>query len=105
LSINPKEQKEAQLLEAFKKADLTEEQQKKAREIMDAAGDKAKAIKTDAKLGEDEKKMKFDEINKDKNDKLKEAMGEVKYKAFQQARKYQKEAAAKTMETTAPIKE
>ncbi len=99
-----KAKKEADLVEAFKSAGLTDEEQKKAKEIMDAAGEKSKVVKQNTTLSEDDKKAKFEEINKEKNTKLKEAMGEAKFKAFQAARKLQKENAAKT-EAVAPVKE
>lgn len=96
-----KAKKEADLVEAFKRADLTEEQQKKAREVLDASNEKSKAIKTDAKLNDDEKKLKVEELYKERNEQLKEVMGEFKYKAFKQAQKAQKEAAS----AAAPVKE
>jgi hypothetical protein len=100
-----KAKKEADLVEAFKKADLTDEQQKKAREVLDAANEKSKAIKADSKLTDEEKKAKAEEVKKEKNEKLKEAMGEFKYKAFTQAQKAQKEAAPTMQAPTAPVKE
>lgn len=89
-----KAKKEAELAEAFKSAGLTADEEKKAREVLDAIGEKSKAIKIDATLSEDARKAKLDELNKEKNDKLKEVMGETKFKAYQQAKKKQKEAAA-----------
>lgn len=97
-----KAKQEADLAEAFRRADLTPDQEKKAREIMAEASAKNKDIKMDAKLSEDEKKAKMKEVNDAKNDKLKEAMGEPKYKAFQTARKAQKEA---MKGSEAPVKE
>ena len=100
-----KAKKEADLVEAFKKADLTDEQQKKAREVLDASNEKSKAIRADSKLTDEEKKAKAEEVKKEKNDKLKEVLGELKYKAFMQAQKAQKEAAPTMQAPAAPVKE
>lgn len=97
-----KAKKEADLVEAFKRADLSEEQQKKAREAMDEASAKNKEVRADAKLAEEAKQAKIKENNDAKNDRLKEIMGDVKYKAFKQAQKAQKEMA--TLQA-APAKE
>ncbi|MFY7965043.1 MAG: hypothetical protein ACOVO1_09120, partial [Chitinophagaceae bacterium] len=43
-----KAKKEADLVEAFKRADLTDEQQKKAREVLDASNTKSKEVKADS---------------------------------------------------------
>ena len=96
-----KEQKEANLVESFKRAELTEEQQKKAREIMAESSAKNKEVKADTKLTEDEKKVKFKANADEKNAKLKELMGDVKYKAYTQAQKALKEA----VQPNAPVKE
>jgi hypothetical protein len=100
-----KAKKEADLVEAFKRADLTDEQQKKAREVLDATNEKSKAVKTDLKLTDEEKKAKSEELKKEKNEKLKEVMGEFKYKAFTQAQKVQREAAATIQAPAVPVKE
>jgi hypothetical protein len=100
-----KAKKESDLVEAFKKADLNDEQQKNVRETLDASNEKSKAIKSDSKLSEDEKKAKLDEVYKERNEKLKEIMGEMKHKAYKQAQKAQKEAAATMQATIAPVKE
>ena len=96
-----KEQKEANLVESFKRAELSEEQQKKAREIMAESSAKNKEVKADTKLTEEEKKVKFKANADDKNAKLKELMGEAKYKAYTQAQKALKEA----VQMAAPVKE
>jgi len=62
-----KEQKEAQLVEAFKTAGLTAEEQSKARQVLDEANAKGKEVKADAKLTDDEKKAKNKEISDTKN--------------------------------------
>lgn len=88
-----KEKKEAELVEAFKKAGLTAEEQKKCRAILDASNEKTKPVKADESLDDDAKKEKLDAIYKDRNDNLKATMGEAKYKIFKATQKAQKEAA------------
>lgn len=100
-----KAKKEAELAEAFKKAELTEEQQKNARAVLDAYNEKSKALKADAAMSADDRKAKIDELSKEKNEKLKEVMGEAKNKLFKQAQKSQKEAAAANQAPIAPVKE
>jgi len=100
-----KAKKEAELAEAFKKAELTDEQQKNARSVLDAFNEKSKAIKADAAMSADDRKAKLDEINKEKNEKLKEVMGEAKNKIFKQVQKAQKEASSAVAAPTAPVKE
>ncbi len=98
-----KEQKEANLVEAFKKAELTDDQQKAARSVLDASNEKSKAVKNDASISEEDKKSKLDEVYKEKNEKLKEVMGEAKHKVFKQTQKAQKDAAA--VMPASPVKE
>ncbi len=84
--------KEADLVELFKRADLTADQEKQVRAAMDEASAKNKVIKSDAALSEDDKKAKMKEVSDAKNAKLKEIMGADKYKAYNTAKKAQKEA-------------
>ncbi len=84
--------KEADLIEVFKKAELTDEQQKQTRAALDEFSAQSKIVKNDASLGEDEKKGKLKELSDTKNSKLKEAMGVAKYKAYNAAKREQKEA-------------
>jgi hypothetical protein len=54
-----------------------------------------KALKADASLSEEDKKAKSKEYSNDvRNPKLNEVIGEAKSKAFREAQKAQKEAAA-----------
>ncbi len=89
-----KAKKEADLMEAFTKAGLSDDQQLQCRAAMDASSELSKPIKADASLAEDVKKAKLDAIVKDRNDKLKTIMGDDKYKIFKATQKAQKEAAA-----------
>lgn len=91
-----KAKKEAELMEAFTKAELNAGQQAECRAILTASNDQTKPIKADATLSEDAKKEKLEAIYKERNDKLKAVMGDAKYKVFKATQKAQKEAAAKT---------
>ena len=90
-----KAKQEADLVEAFKQAGLTEDEQKKFREITAEANAKNKATKADAKLSEEQKQAAIKEANDAKNAMLKDALG-AKYKPLMQIRKTQKEAATAT---------
>jgi predicted transglutaminase-like cysteine proteinase len=96
---------EADLVEAFKQAGLTDEEQKKFREITAEANEKNKVTKADTKLSEEEKQTAIKATNDAKNAKLKDALG-PKYKTLTQVRKAQKDAPNSTMPApTAPVKE
>ena len=88
-----KAKKESDLLEAFKTAGVTDEEQQKVRAIMDESSAFGKALKADATLSEEEKTAKSKEYGKAKDSRLKELLGAEKYKAFKDVQKAQKEAA------------
>ncbi len=88
-----KAKKESDLLEAFKTAGVTDEEQQKVRAIMDESSAFGKALKADATLSEEEKTAKSKEYGKAKDARLKELLGAEKYKAFKDVQKAQKEAA------------
>jgi len=88
-----KAKKETDLLEAFKTAGVTEDEQQKVRTIMDESSAFGKALKADASLSEEEKTAKSKEYGKAKDARLKELLGAEKYKAFKDVQKAQKEAA------------
>ena len=88
-----KAKKESDLLEAFKTAGVTDEEQQKVRAIMDESSAFGKALKADASLSEEEKTAKSKEYGKAKDGRLKELLGAEKYKAFKDVQKAQKEAA------------
>ena len=88
-----KAKKESDLLEAFKTAGITDEEQQKVRAIMDESSAFGKALKADASLSEEEKTAKSKEYGKAKDARLKELLGAEKYKAFKDVQKAQKEAA------------
>ena len=88
-----KAKKESDLLEAFKTAGITDEEQQKVRAIMDESSAFGKALKADASLSEEEKTAKSKEYGKAKDARLKELLGAEKYKTFKDVQKAQKEAA------------
>jgi len=89
-----KAKKEADLVDAFTKAELSADQQAQCRAILTASNDQTKPVKADAALTEEAKKEKLEAIYKERNDKLKAVMGDAKYKVFKATQKAQKEAAA-----------
>ena len=88
-----KAKKESDLLEAFKTAGITDEEQQKVRAIMEESSAFGKALKSDASLSEEEKTAKSKEYGKAKDARLKELLGAEKYKTFKDVQKAQKEAA------------
>ena len=88
-----KAKKESDLLEAFKTAGVTDEEQQKVRAIMDESSAFGKALKADATLSEEEKTAKSKEYGKAKDARLKDLLGADKYKTFKDVQKAQKEAA------------
>lgn len=88
-----KAKKESDLLDAFKTAGVTDEEQQKVRAIMEESSAFGKALKADASLSEEEKTAKSKEYGKAKDARLKELLGAEKYKAFKDVQKAQKEAA------------
>lgn len=90
-----KAKKEADLQEAFKTAGLTAEEQQKFKAIVDETSALNKTIKADTSLSDDEKMTKSKENTKARDTKLKELLGEAKYKALKDVQKSQKEAQVK----------
>jgi hypothetical protein len=91
--IAAKAKKEADLVEAFTKAELSADEQLKCRAVLEASNEQTKPIKADASLSEDAKKAKLDAVYKERNDNLKAIMGDAKFKIFKATQKAQKEAA------------
>lgn len=88
-----KAKKEANLQEAFKTAGLTADEQQKFKVIVDESAALNKTVKADASLTDEEKMAKAKENTKARDAKLKELLGETKYKALKDIQKAQKEAA------------
>lgn len=93
--IEAKKNNEMQLLEAFKKAQLTIEEQQKVKTIFREGSASFKILKADATLNDSIRKVKYTEHDNIKNAQLKEALGEAKYKALKKAQKELREAAKK----------
>ncbi|MBC7845107.1 MAG: hypothetical protein H7Y10_01285 [Flavobacterium sp.] len=90
-----KAKKEADLQEAFKTAGVTADEQGKFKVIVDESSALNKTIKADSSLTADEKMTKAKENTKARDAKLKELLGEAKYKALKDIQKAQKEAQVK----------
>ena len=88
-----KAKKEADLQEAFKTAGLTADEQQKFKAIVEESAALNKTVKADTSLTDDEKMIKSKENTKVRDAKLKELLGEAKYKALKDAQKAQKETA------------
>ncbi|MFZ4671383.1 MAG: hypothetical protein ACOYLT_05140 [Flavobacterium sp.] len=88
-----KVKKENELMEAFKTAGLTDDEQQKYRSIMEESSAFGKALKADATLSDEEKAAKSKEYSKAKEGRIKELLGVEKYKALKEIQKSQKEAA------------
>ena len=88
-----KAKKEADLMEAFKTAGLTDDEQQKVRLSMEENSAFGKTLKADTSLSEEDRKTKNKEYYNASNGKLKELLGAEKYKALKEVQKSQKEAA------------
>jgi hypothetical protein len=83
---------EADLTAAYKEAELTEEQIASVKSVIDEANKKSNELKNNAALSEEDKKMAKKVITDQKNAKMKEIMGEDKYRKYNEVRKKQKAA-------------
>jgi hypothetical protein len=89
-----REKKEAELLAAFNEAGLTIEEQQFYRKCAVERSENLKQLKADISLSDVERKAKEKEIVIASNDKLKNEIGDIKFKSLKNAQKLQKEAAA-----------
>jgi Spy/CpxP family protein refolding chaperone len=80
-----------QLNENIKELGLTDEQGNQVKDVMKDASKRSSELKKDTSLNEEAKATKKEEINNEKNDKLKQIMGSEKYKQWNLIRKKQKE--------------
>ena len=87
-----KAKKEADLQEVFKTAGLTADEIQKFRTIVEESSALNKTVKADTSLSEEQKTVKTKENTKARDAKLKELLGEAKYKALKDEQKAQKEA-------------
>ena len=91
-SKGTKESRDAKYADAFKAANLSADEQSKAKSILDESHASMKAVKTNATMSAAEKDSKLKELSRDKNTKLKAALG-AKYKAFKAAMKIENQEA------------
>jgi len=85
-----KAKKEADLQEAFKIAAITPEEQVKMREFIVESGEYGKQLRADPDFTDEEKILKAKVYSKIKNARMKELLGEAKYKAYREAVNSQK---------------
>lgn len=90
-----REKKEAELIAAFNEAGLTIEEQQFYRKCAAERAENLKQLKADTSLSDEERKAKEKEIVIASNEKLKNEIGDIKFKSLKNAQKLQKEAAAK----------
>ena len=83
---------EADLMEAYKEAELSDQQIADVKAAIGEANKKSNELKTNTVLSEDDKKAAKKVISDQKNARLKEIMGEEKYHKYDEARKRQKAA-------------
>lgn len=86
--------KEADLVEAFKVAQITPEEQVKMREFIKESGEYGKELRADPDFTDEEKILKAKVYAKIKNARMKELLGEAKYKAYRDITNAQKAAKA-----------
>lgn len=89
-----KEKQLQDIKDAMKSLGVTTEQAKLFNETSDAYGKKSSEIRKNASLSEEEKEKQLKANQEAKNNKLKEIIGEDKYKEFNKIRKAQKEKEA-----------
>lgn len=82
-----KEKKEADLIAAFNEAGLTIEEQQFYRKCAAERSENLKQLKADNSLTAEERKAKEKEIIIASNDKLKNQIGDIKFKALKSAQK------------------
>lgn len=87
-----KAKQEADLMEAYKVAELTEEQISKVKAAIDEANKQYNEIKKNAALSDEDKSSAKKVISDQKTAKLKEIMGIEKYNKYNEVRKKQKAA-------------
>lgn len=91
-----KAKKEADLLEVFKIAAITPEEQVKMRELIAESGEYGKQLRADPDFTDEEKILKAKVYSKIKNARMKELLGEAKYKVYRDSVNAQKNSASKT---------
>jgi hypothetical protein len=82
--------KEKNLVELFKRADLNDVQQIKSRMVITSYEAQIAAVLDNTKQSFEEKKNKIKLLNEEQDKELKEIMGAAQFKAFETARQAQK---------------
>ena len=90
-----KAKKEADLLEVFKIAAITPEEQARMREFIVESGEYGKQLRADPDFTDEEKIMKAKVYAKIKNARMKELLGDAKYKVYRDAVNAQKKRDSK----------
>jgi len=80
-----------QVNDAIKELGLTDDQGNQVKDVMKDAAKRSNELKKDTTLNDDAKAAKKEDINSEKNDKLKQIMGADKFKQWNAIRKRQKE--------------
>ena len=88
-----KAKQEADVMEAYKEAGLSDEQIARCKEAVQSANAKSNELKKKSELTEDEKAAAKKIISDEKNATLKSIMGEDAYRKYNAARKRQKASA------------
>ncbi|SHG51379.1 hypothetical protein SAMN05443549_104290 [Flavobacterium fluvii] len=91
-----KAKKEADLLEVFKIAAITPEEQAKMREFIVESGEYGKQLRADPDFTDEEKILKAKVYSKIKNARMKELLGDAKYKIYRDAVNAQKKRDTKS---------
>jgi outer membrane cobalamin receptor len=91
-----KEKQNKELEDALKQAGITEAEALKFKATTQIYNAKSSEIRKNAALSEEEKATQLKANMEEKNTKLKEIVGEEKYRAYNKVRKAQKEAAEAT---------
>ncbi len=86
-----KDKKERDLKDAFAAAGYTKEEEAKTRELLTAYSEKAKSVKSQADISDEEKKQQLDAVYKARNEAMKTVVSKEKYKLFKDTQKAQKE--------------
>jgi hypothetical protein len=86
-----KAKQDQQLNDALQELKLTDDQATQVKQALNDALKKSNDLKKDTSLSDDARAAKKDEINSEKNDKLKQIMGPDKYRQWNAIRKRNKE--------------
>ena len=86
-----KEKKKAEEMEALNAVGLDDKQKANSLELLQTIQSQKMKIRKDETLNDDQKKEQIKSMEKDWHERLKQVMGEEKYKKFRETQKLQKE--------------